>query len=159
MRKINPVTAANRFDNPLPSTSKATSDTDLFDVIILKLLKNVNFSAFEFNHNFIVGIDFFIILLYLLIRKRCFLGIGPSCEYLFYFIYEYLNDVGLFLLYQILFYLINRFILLIYGQLLTMQIEKGSFEPFQQQSRFERLSPVNWCLPSSTLSFCFILDL
>ena len=65
MRKINPVTAANRFENSLSSTSETTSDTDLFDMIILKLLKNVNFSAFEFNHNFIVGIDFFIILLYI----------------------------------------------------------------------------------------------
>lgn len=115
MRKINPVTAANGFNNSLVRTSETTSDTDLFDMIILKLLENVNFLDFEFHHNFIVGIDFFIILSYILIRKRYFLGSRPSCEYLFYFIYEYLNDVGLFLLYQILFYLINRFIYFIYG--------------------------------------------
>ena len=65
MCKINPVTAANGFFNPLVRTSEATSDTDLFDIIILKLLKNVNFLDFEFHHNFIVGIDFFIILLYI----------------------------------------------------------------------------------------------
>lgn len=65
MRKINPVTAANRFKNPLSSTSETTSDTDLFDMIILKLLENVNLLVFEFHHNFIIGIDFFIILLYI----------------------------------------------------------------------------------------------
>ena len=65
MRKINPVTAANRFENSLSSTSETTSDTDLFDMIILKLLENVNFLIFGFYNNFIVGIDFFIILLYI----------------------------------------------------------------------------------------------
>ena len=84
MRKINPVTATNKLENSLVSTSETTSDTDLFDMIKLKLLENVNFLVFEFHHNFIVGIDFFIILLYLLIRKRYFLGSRPSCEYLFY---------------------------------------------------------------------------
>jgi len=58
MRKINPVTTANKFENSLVSTSKATSDTDLFDMIILKLLENVNFLVFEFHHNFIVVLIF-----------------------------------------------------------------------------------------------------
>ena len=84
IHKINPVTAANGFFNPLVRTSEATSDTDLFDMIILKLLENVNFLDFEFYHNFIVNIDFFIMLLYILVRKGYFLGIGPGCEYLFY---------------------------------------------------------------------------
>ena len=83
MRKINPVTVASGFDNPLPSTSEATSDTDLFDIIILNLFKNFNCLIFKFYNNFIVTIDIFIILLYIFIRKRYFLGIGPSCEYLF----------------------------------------------------------------------------
>ena len=53
-------------------------------MIILKLLENVNFLIFEFHHNFIVSIDFFIMLLYILVRKGYFLGIGPGCESLFY---------------------------------------------------------------------------
>ena len=81
--KINPVTAANEFNNSLVRTPETSSDTDLFDIIVLDLFKNVKCLVFKFHHNLIVSINIFIILLYILIRKRYFLGIGPSCEYLF----------------------------------------------------------------------------
>ena len=142
MRKINPVTTANKFENSLVSTSKATSDTDLFDMIILKLLENVNFLVFEFHHNFIVVLIFLSFCCIFFLERDISWELDPAVN--IFFIQKYLNDVGLFLLYQILFYLINRFALLIYGiDHLSIHNKRRLFRAFQQQSLFERLSPVN----------------
>ena len=79
-------------------------------MIILKLVENVNFLIFEFYCRYWF---FYHFIVYFLLGRDISWEVDPAVN--ISFIYEYLNDVGLFLLYQILFYLINRFVLLIYG--------------------------------------------
>lgn len=101
MRKINPVTAANKFENSLVSTSEATSDTDLFDMIILKLLENVNFLVLNFIIILLQVLIFLSFCCIFLLERDIAWELDPVVY--ISFIYEYLTDVGLFLLYQILF--------------------------------------------------------
>ena len=50
-KKINPVTAANEFNNSLVRTSETTSDTDLFNIKIQQNDLNVNNQTTTTNEN------------------------------------------------------------------------------------------------------------